>query len=698
MEPVVDQLSFAAAKDVSYPLPVYAVLRAETPPALDGWLESDSWRGAHWIETFLSVETAQPADKPTAVALLWDDQYLYVGFKCREPRLGYLHANAVEAHEVWLDDAVEIYLKSVVPGIESVDTAVNTIGMVCPAFKVISDPGWGTYQFQTPGGVRAAIRCTGDGWQAEIAFPFGEQQLPTPRAGDLWRGNLCRNDRLGFTWSYWALGQSPGYTYSDDKLFPFLRFSTDAATPPPPRVHRPARPRKARFALRGMMYDTSRGSLIYTPQYWIDKLPLLREFDYNAVIMYFENHLRYPSHPAFAPEGSWTLDELHLLQDAAAHYGIDIIPAQTSLGHCPGILTHPKYAELAEEGSDSYQFCPAHPGTMPMLTDIFNDLCAASQSPYVSINADESAYLGFCPRCREEYAGWTKGQIFRQHILKLYEVIQAHGKRMMMWDDMLWLYPEAVEGLPRDIILLDWHYSLHRRYPSVDVWRACGFDVVACPGMYWVDNAFWLADYGAERGAMGMINTLWEDHSLPLGSRWQHLLATSWAAHAPAPDNLDTWFADAGMQLFGPAGARLGHSLAAQDNVKRNGYGNTVPSSLEVAIARQIREEAEKLLNDSSVPEATRGLLEEFVYAQRLLTLQAEATRWQAGSEHNPTERHRILAQAEILRAEGLARWQRQCTVVSQQPAFFERYTAIEKALGAGNSVGAPASRPMPLK
>ena len=46
-------------------------------------------------------------------------------------------------------------------------------------------------------------------------------------------------------------------------------------------------------------------------------------------------------------------------------------------------------------------------------------------------------------------------------------------------------------------------------------------------------------------------------------------------------------------------------------------------------------------------------------------------------------DKHRqIAAQAAALKAEGLARWQAQCTVPSQQAAFLEHFTAIERALG----------------
>jgi hypothetical protein len=651
-----------------YALPTYAIHRAAEPPALDGWLESPCWQGAVWVDRFLTVETGAPTGKATSTALAWDDQYLYVAILCAESKLGYLRADATTPEETWGDDAFEVYLDAAIPGVESLDFSINVTGRGCPAQRIITDPGWGTYQFKEAGGLRAAVRYTGSGWQAEVAIPFGENGLPHPAAGDTWRGNVCRNDRLGYTWSFWALSEGTGssFTYSDRNLLPYLRFCADAIDAPVPAPAPVQWPSTPRFALRGFMYDTSRGSIIYTADYWKSRLPLLQELGYNTLLMYFENHLRYPSHPAFAPSGSWTLTELAGLQEAAAGYGIDIIPAQTSLGHCPGILTHPAYQHLAEEGSDGYQFCPSHPETPGMLADIFSELAQASRSPYVSINADESAFLGMCPRCREAYPGQTKGEIFRTHILRLYEVLKAHGKRMMMWDDMLWTYPEAVDGLPRDIILLDWHYSFHRNYPSVEAWRSMGFDVVACPGMYQVENEFWLADTGAKHGAMGLIDTLWEDHTRPLGANWHHLLATSWAAHAPAPVDMDEWYALAGRHFFGPAGARLGRAIAAHDSARRNGYGKGRSASravLEFA-TREVVEEAECLL--PLVPTGMhRELLEEFLYAWKLTLLEMAPDR----------------ALLDALQAEGLTRWEQQSPAASQREAFLERFTAVEKRL-----------------
>lgn len=657
-----------------FDLPVYAIGRAAEAPAMDGWLESPCWRGARWVERFISVETAESIAKSTAAALAWDDECLYLGVKVAEPRMANSRADATAGAGVGDDDGMVLYLNPGLPGIEFLVLAVNARGGVLLQQMVIDNPGWGNYYPRPVDGVRAAARLSGEGWQAEVAIPFSAIGV-TPAAGTDWRGNVCRDDKMGYDWSYWALDDEPYYTFGDWQLFPILRFSDAVADTPAAPAAPIAWPNEPRCALRGFMYDTSRGSVIYTADYWIAKLPLLRELGYSAMIMYFENHLRFPSHPEFAPEGSWELGDLRRLQDAAAAFGIDIIPAQVSFGHAHGILASERYAHLAEAGSEfmgaPYQLCPSHPETKQLLVDIFTELCQASHSEYVSINADESAYLGLCPRCREAFNGMDKGDIFREHIKLLHEVITSHGKRVMMWDDMPWTFPEALVGFPRDIIMLDWHYDLHKRYPSVDAWRALGFDVLACPGMYQAHNVFSLADYGVERGAIGMINTLWEDHTQFLGSRWIHLLTTSWAGHAAAPANLAGWYADAAAWFFGPTGRRLGEALAAESHVSRTIYPNArISPALKRDALRQTLVEAEALLA-TSLPADRRALLEEFIYARRVVELELDAAADVAG----------LQPRIDALKAEGLARWHAQCTVPSQLPSFLERFTAIEQKL-----------------
>ena len=154
-------------------------------------------------------------------ALLWDERCLYLGMKVSEPRLAYVRAEG----DASADDAIELYLNPGVPEMEYLTLAVNPLGQLCLTVHLIDNPGWGTDHPRQTGGIRAAARLTGDGWQVELAIPFGEYHLPVPKVGDAWRGNICRNDKLNYAWSYWSLREDALADYSDVQLFPYLRFT-----------------------------------------------------------------------------------------------------------------------------------------------------------------------------------------------------------------------------------------------------------------------------------------------------------------------------------------------------------------------------------------------------------------------------------------------------------------------------------------
>lgn len=219
-------------------IPGYDVAYAEAPPAVDGWLESPCWRQAKWVERFISTETGEAVAHPACAALLWDERCLYLGMKVSEPRLAYVRAEG----DASADDAIELYLNPGVPEVEYLTLAVNPLGQLCLTVHLIDNPGWGTDHPRETGGIRAAARLTGAGWQVEVAIPFGEHQLPIPKIGDAWRGNICRGDKLNYAWSYWSLRDDALADYNDVQLFPYLRFTGKQPAVQPVAVAQPAWP------------------------------------------------------------------------------------------------------------------------------------------------------------------------------------------------------------------------------------------------------------------------------------------------------------------------------------------------------------------------------------------------------------------------------------------------------------------------
>jgi hypothetical protein len=63
----------------------YTAYRVNTPPQIDGRLDEACWQRAPRSPRFADLITGQPAIHETRAAVLWDDDYLYVGYWVEEP-------------------------------------------------------------------------------------------------------------------------------------------------------------------------------------------------------------------------------------------------------------------------------------------------------------------------------------------------------------------------------------------------------------------------------------------------------------------------------------------------------------------------------------------------------------------------------------------------------------------------------------
>ncbi len=89
------------------PVTAYVCRRTDMPIVIDGKLDEDVWNRAAWSEPFGDI-AGGPATLHTSIALLWDDQYLYAGYKVQDPdvrgTMGGYHD-----HVYVQDDDVELF-------------------------------------------------------------------------------------------------------------------------------------------------------------------------------------------------------------------------------------------------------------------------------------------------------------------------------------------------------------------------------------------------------------------------------------------------------------------------------------------------------------------------------------------------------------------------------------------------------------
>ncbi|MEA1996791.1 MAG: carbohydrate-binding family 9-like protein [Gemmatimonadota bacterium] len=196
-------------------IPVYQVNRAGSPVTIDGRLDDPAWRNAPAVELVDCVTGNKPR-YPTTARMLYDSEWLYVGFHCRDPDIwGTMtgHDEPIyneEVVEIFIDPAGSLcayYELEVSPLNTSFDALILNNAVTCGS-EGRGDKFQG-FTAWDPAGFKHAVHLEGelnahDGmaryWECEMALRFDELFLGgniPPRPGDQWRVNLYRIDIQG---------------------------------------------------------------------------------------------------------------------------------------------------------------------------------------------------------------------------------------------------------------------------------------------------------------------------------------------------------------------------------------------------------------------------------------------------------------------------------------------------------------------
>jgi hypothetical protein len=209
--------------------PIYSVLRAPQPIAVDGVLDEPIWNRLAPI-TFVIYDGTGPAPMATEAKLCWDDTYLYVVFSCADRDL----TSRITARDDYVcrDDAVEIFLNPSRDLAHYFEFEVNPRGVVwdgkdynprlIPDDTTVYDERWNAE------GLLVSARFVGTpndptdvdvGWTVEMAIPFAALSARAPKDAESWRANLYRidpgNPAQYYAWSpTQSAGQIPAFHVS----------------------------------------------------------------------------------------------------------------------------------------------------------------------------------------------------------------------------------------------------------------------------------------------------------------------------------------------------------------------------------------------------------------------------------------------------------------------------------------------------
>jgi hypothetical protein len=298
------------------------------------------------------------------------------------------------------------------------------------------------------------------------------------------------------------------------------------------------------FPRRGVMLDISRGR-VPKIETLLDLVEKLANFKINELQLYTEHTFAYQKYKRIWQSwGALTAKEIQMLDARCRVLGIDLVPNQNSFGHLRYFLADPKLKKLGEisepflaETKDFLRrpttLAPNHPGTLPFIRGLYDELLPNFSSQFFNIGGDETWDLGK-GQSKKLCAAKGKGRVYLDFIKKLHREVSARGKTMMFWGDIILKYPETIRELPKNVIALNWGYEANHPFEKEAAQFAkAKIPFYVCPGTStWQtlvgkhDNAFAnlraAAKAGKKFGAIGFLNTDWGDggHPQPLAVSW----------------------------------------------------------------------------------------------------------------------------------------------------------------------------------
>lgn len=297
-------------------------------------------------------------------------------------------------------------------------------------------------------------------------------------------------------------------------------------------------------------------------------------FKMNVFEYYMEFQYAFPKNPVIGPkDGSFTPEELKALVEYAKCRQVNILGSQQSFGHFGRILWHPEYAAIRETGDI---LSPAKEESYKFLDDLYSDVIPLLPFPWFNVCCDETEGLRETKGpAKEMVKQLGAGAVYAKHMSRVHDILKdKHGKRMMMYGDIILQHPDKLGAIPKDTIMLTWGYlPLPSFEHQITPFVKAGYEFFVCPG---VDD--WgkiLPDFGCatvniqnfvrdgvKHHALGMLNTEWKDDACTLRSPAWHGYAwgaeCAWSGAITRPEDFNRRI---GAVLYGEKGDHFGRSV-----------------------------------------------------------------------------------------------------------------------------------------
>jgi hexosaminidase len=344
------------------------------------------------------------------------------------------------------------------------------------------------------------------------------------------------------------------------------------------------------MAYRGIDDDLSRGPFP-TLEFQKHQIRVFASFKINIYSPYFEHTLLYPDHPLAAPPGSaLTPAEVAELVSFARQYHVTVLPEQEAFGHLHHVLKYELYQDMAET-PEGHVLAPGQEGSLPLIKDWFTDIAQEFPSPFIHIGADETFELG-AGRTHDQVQALGYGPVYVSFLKQIHDALAPLNRRLLFWGDIGDANPDAVPGLPKDMIAVPWIYSPTGDFDkAIAPFAKAGMETWVAPGdANWNSvypeekNALWniqgFIREGQKLGSTGALTTVWNDDGEGLFNMdWYGVLFGAVAAWQPGESSIADYQDAYGAAFHRDASGKIGNAekelMAAEEALSNAQTGMT---------------------------------------------------------------------------------------------------------------------------
>ncbi len=231
----------------------------------------------------------------------------------------------------------------------------------------------------------------------------------------------------------------------------------------------------------------------------------------NTLILRVDFNYHFTSHPELRDEVALSAADVKKIVATCQAVHIRVIPQINLLGHqswagkvnnllrvypefdeTPYVKMPENYEWPNADGLYCKSYCPLHPGVHKVVFDLVDEICAAFEADAFHAGMDEVFYIGHdsCTRC----SGRDKAELFAGEVTVIRNHLAEKGRQLWIWGDRLidgkttgmgvWEASfnntyRAVDLIPKDVMICDWHYERADQTPVYFAMK--GLQVVTCP-------------------------------------------------------------------------------------------------------------------------------------------------------------------------------------------------------------------------